>query len=917
MTREPKQLQIPSMQSAAPHRDYKPFTPGPNPELPEFIQQHSTPYDPTTDQYDVPAFSRDIVVDKAYPPKAIYDMHTYWSKKHWAAIREYIQHYLPDELFARGTGLILDCFSGSGMTGVAAMMENRPCVLIDASPVAAFISHCYTHPVEPEELQTTYDLMMATVYPSDLQKKLKRITGEEIRNLQQELDWLYATRCDRCGGPATTEYVVYSERFKCPFCTEIVALSECPEIKEPKKARYCPHCLAKNDGSPNKKFAISTRKQRYGAVPVKVVYRCYGKCKPKRGERTSRDEKRTRKGRYFLEHDLVKIQQIDSIDTPHWIPDRRMMDIESDSEPWGLEWRPGRDFRRVSDLYAPRNLWALAAWREARRSVASGDEWLDISLSVSSLTCSRMLTEQKRAITKGTYYLPQISRCIKPVNAFEYSLRTVKSVQSGLLANVSGSSSALVSNGSAVRETIPGNVLDYCFIDPPYMGKVQYGELNFVWETWLGFTGEWLKDEVVVNSFREKSVEDWDHDMRIVLGKCFSALKPGRWLSLCYHDTEPGTWSRLQDILLDVGFQIHTVTVLDPKQKSSNQITGDKVVKSDLVLNCKKPRTTERREQQDASESELVSTRVRDILIETLSKMGGQTRDKLWDTILKRLLTRGRMAEHRLDDILNEVAFRSESGHWFLREEFEHLSQSDIRNEEDAGAALERFTRLRAGGVPAQFAAHIALHAPNLGAANMDEQEIERYVRTKLNDETVAAKRFKLSGRMKGIEFYDCLYFYLTRYLKGRSDGKTHRRNVAEFMEEYLVRFKDGDKWLYRPPDRAESESLKKSRQTGLGRRIRQYCAFLHGEGDLPKEKLPDAKTLIAWLKHCAAFGLADEGVILFEKGGLAGQIQQLGEDDRYDAEDYYSQCKRKASKPTAEDEEPDPEEGGAEEDEE
>jgi len=74
----------------------------------------------------VPAFNRDIIVDKAHPPKAIYDMHTYWSKKHWAAIREYIRHYLPEKYYPKGTGLVLDCFSGSGMTGVAAMMEDRP-----------------------------------------------------------------------------------------------------------------------------------------------------------------------------------------------------------------------------------------------------------------------------------------------------------------------------------------------------------------------------------------------------------------------------------------------------------------------------------------------------------------------------------------------------------------------------------------------------------------------------------------------------------------------------------------------------------------------------------------------------------------------------------------------------------------------
>src|SRR5207245_955026 len=116
-------------------------------------------------------------------------------------------------------------------------------------------------------------------------------------------------------------------------------------------------------------------------------------------------------------------------------------------------------------------------------------------------------------------------------------------------------------------------------------------------------------------------------------------------------------------------------------------------------------------------------------------------------------------------------------------------------------------------------------------------------------------------------------------------------------LEEYLVRFKEGDKWLYRPPDRAEAEALRKSRHSGLGRRIRQYVSFLRGQGEIPKDKVPDAKTLVAWLKHCSTFGLADEGVILFERGGLMGQLHGLSEDDRYDADEYYSNCRRKASK--------------------
>ena len=48
--------------------EYKTFVPGPNPELPEFIRKHGTPFDAKNDDYDVPAFNCDIIVDKARHP---------------------------------------------------------------------------------------------------------------------------------------------------------------------------------------------------------------------------------------------------------------------------------------------------------------------------------------------------------------------------------------------------------------------------------------------------------------------------------------------------------------------------------------------------------------------------------------------------------------------------------------------------------------------------------------------------------------------------------------------------------------------------------------------------------------------------------------------------------------------------------
>jgi hypothetical protein len=557
-----------------------------------------------------------------------------------------------------------------------------------------------------------------------------------------------------------------------------------------------------------------------------------------------------------------------------------------------MDFRP-TDAQTLKDLFTKRNYWALAAVLEAIKTRVDSQyqEALLLSFDAALFGVSRMVRESNTATMSGTYYLPQMSKEVHVPSSLASKLGIARKGYASM--RMAASSMVLVHNGPAMTE-LPAASLDYVFTDPPYVDKIQYGELNFLWESWLGFSNDWRKNEVIVNHYAKKNLDYWDKAMRLTLNNCFNSLKPGHWMSLCYHDTDPGTWTRLQDVIRDTGFEIQTVTVLDPKQKSQNQTNAEKIAKGDLVINCLKPRSGGTETVDSNGGTGQISNRVRDILIETLSSRGGQSRDTLWNTVLKRLLTRSQMAEHRFEDILNEIAVRSESGRWFLREEFEILSDNDLRNEEVAGVALIRFARLRCMGVPVAIAAQIAIE--KTATDDMNESAVETYIQ-KGSFAGIDTRKFKLGGRLKGCEFYDCLFFYLTRYLKGRATGKTPRRNLAEFLEEYLVRFREGDKWLYRPPTDTEADSLRKSRQTGLGRRIRQFTAYLNGEGDYPKERIPDARTLSAWLKHCANFGLAEAGVVLYEKGGLIGQLTRLTEDERYDAEDYYAQCRRNAGK--------------------
>lgn len=96
----------------------------PNPNLRAFVEQHvkERPYDPVIDDYGVPAFDKPQSV--ANRRDAINDLHIYWSKKPYSAIKQYIRHY------TKPGDLVLDPFCGSGGTALAALMEERKAIAI-------------------------------------------------------------------------------------------------------------------------------------------------------------------------------------------------------------------------------------------------------------------------------------------------------------------------------------------------------------------------------------------------------------------------------------------------------------------------------------------------------------------------------------------------------------------------------------------------------------------------------------------------------------------------------------------------------------------------------------------------------------------------------------------------------------------
>ncbi|MEI7557061.1 DNA methyltransferase [Candidatus Chlorohelix sp.] len=820
----------------------------PNPNLRAFVEDYlrEKPYNPITDSYNVPAFDHAIETTKA---TAIYNMHTYWSKKPHDAIRQYICHY------TQPGDLVLDPFSGSGGTALAALMEGRKAIAIDRSPAATFITKNYCTPVDVEALQTAFEELKQQVKP--------------------EIDWLYQTRCDRCDGPATTAYTVYSQVFECSRCMSRIPLFDCTELEsqtadgKPKKITVCPHCY-KRDFTEE----ISTRSsKKFGAIPVLVSYLCENGCKPAREERRYNDSDPNKRD-YFEKYDLAKIKEIESRELPHWYPKDRMMNASEDQECWGVKWRAGTsNFRTVDELFTKRNLWALAAIKAV---IGSRQDGLALTFTSLLLNASKMqrvrldnngnITNGAADLMNGTYYIPQTNKEINCLYFFESRFDNVVKAWH----EIRNASTSLITTcqSSTNISSVVSNSMDYIFTDPPYADKIQYGELNFVWEAWLGFDTKWHDDEIIVNEVRGKTEDDWARMMAQAMKECYRVLKPGRWLSLCYHDTSEGTWTLVQDIMAEAGFitdKSAAVLFIDTGQKSYNQVTADKVTKRDLIINFRKPKPGEvaaaltiTGDEDDSTFREKAQTIIRDYLLAN----PGTSKDRVYDEVVSRMVRAGQMEAHNFDELLRQVA-----------EEVREPVRKNLWEDE----------------TPNLFGTH------EIGRWYLKETETVVLDTAEAEKEEAAAQRatifikewIKKHPNSEGVHYSDLFEHYIY------SVADKPRRPLNDWLLDYFYKTEEG---TYRLPLNAnEEEEKKQGRTAGTNRQIKRFLAYLQQGVAIPDQ--PNDATLAEWIRHCKRTGLFEQGKLLYEKGGL--NTDNLPDELAVSVEEDYAICSRRLAQST------------------
>lgn len=615
-------------------------------ELAEFIRQHATPYDPTTDTYRRPPFAQSVKAGKNSP---IYNAHSYHTKVPPEGIVPYIEHYTdPGDL-------VLDPFCGSGMTGVAALMAGRYAILNDLSPAAVHIARNYTTPVDVTALKREFERIKATV--------------------KDEFDWLYGTRCDRCGGPATIQYTIWSDVFACARCGSDIVLWEAAVDRDSGKVVEkfaCPSC-----GKEQAKKGLS----RLDSVPVVTNYEC-PHCKPARAEHP------------VTHYERELIQTIQTRDIPYWYP--------QDEFPLGRQTRKLKQgtagISHVDQIYTKRNLWALARlWTEfgcvenERIRLA-----LQFAFTSAGLTSTKMYAyrdTRKGGIQKGTLYVPALN-C--ELNVGSSISRKIDDISRSLFGT--RNSTILTQNGSAVDLAgLPDISIEYIFTDPPFGVNIQYAESNFLWESWLQQFTDWSQD-CVMNYVHKKDLAFYSDMMARAFAEMHRVLKPGRWASVVFHNTDDAVWQAIQQGAQGAGFDVVNAMAFDKRQGTFNQVNmgKDSAAGFDVVLNLLKPHT--RRVNGSASQAielDILLVQAISDYLATSPEPAYRTTQFLHSYAIRHLLESNIVIEKitipYLEDLLPHH-FKLVDGRWYLRGEqvLEGGLGMVIENEANAIAWLTR-----------------------------------------------------------------------------------------------------------------------------------------------------------------------------------------------------------------------------------
>ena len=524
-------------------------------------------------------YASDVKVGKSNP---VYTAHTYHTKVPHPAIMRYILHY------TQPGDIVFDGFAGTGMTGVAAQACGNPsredkdsigrewveqtgklpnwgkrhAICGDLSPYASLVSYNYNTPVNSAVLK----------------KEVERIFNET----KEECKWLYTTMHEG-KEIGLINYMVWSDVLICSNCGKEFVYWDAALDRAKKCIKdefYCPHCNTMHTKSSTKR-AFETIYDDYlrkvvsinKTVPAILVYSVGNK----RFEKNADD------------YDRTLLERIKNFKNNYFVPTYKLPEGYNTQQP-----KNAQNICYVHQFYTLRNLIALSSFFDKidRSALPNKIKFIFTGMVNRSTKMNRIHVSNyfyggggwNAGHLKGTLYIPNL-----PIETS--ILEQIEDKLNGYLRAIPYLPLQL-DNGLYVgsAEEIPTNndSIDYIFTDPPFGANIMYSELNILPEAWLKVLTN-SHTEAIVNPVQEKNFVFYLDMMTKSYAEYYRILKPGKWMTVEFSNTNAGIWNSIQQAITKAGFVIANVAALNKGQGGMRSITTTTAVKQDLAISCYKP----------------------------------------------------------------------------------------------------------------------------------------------------------------------------------------------------------------------------------------------------------------------------------------------------------------------------------------
>lgn len=462
---------------------------------------------------------------------------------------------------------MLDAFSGSGTTGMAAKLCDRPtdrmvkladelgvepvwgprdAILYDISTYGCFAAEVMADPPDPDEFASAVAELVGSV-DSDLGRPYEVSDDLGDAGTLRHAIWSSVLECPHCGGD-----VSFYDAMVTWDPLSIGSEGTCPECGGPVSTRTCRYVTEDVWDS-----IVGTTVNRRRRVPVLL----YGETGGRKWRRVATPD------------DVTAMLGSETSDYP-----------DSDPKPivWGELHRSGyhHGMTHLHHFYTRRNFRVMdALWRGTDGYPGRVGDALRLLLlgynsSNSTLMTRVIVKRQSRDFVlsgsqSGVLYvsnLPVEKNILRGVGRKVEPFRRAFETVRGLSGSVTVRN---MSSGSMVE---PDGSVDYVFTDPPFGDYIPYAEVNQINELWLGRVTD-RGPEAVVSPSQGKGVSDYSELIRRSLSECRRVLRDGGLMTLVFNSSSAEVRKSFRDAIGNAG-----LTVLDTSSLSRTQDSFKKVV---------------------------------------------------------------------------------------------------------------------------------------------------------------------------------------------------------------------------------------------------------------------------------------------------------------------------------------------------